>query len=101
MSLGKIGIDFNNATSGVLAIGATSVTAALPANCKLLGITTAGNCHFRITPAALATAVGTDPLLTPNSEIQVIVVPGDATNISIIQDGTATGNFSYFRVFEG
>jgi hypothetical protein len=95
-------IDFNNPSSANIALGAASVDAALPANCKLLGVTTTGNCHFRLGPG-VQTAVVTDPMLTPNSEIQIIVVPGDATHIAVIQDGQTpnTGNFNFFRVAQG
>lgn len=100
--LNQLAIDFNNPSSANIALGAASVSAALPANCKLLGVTTTGNCHFRLGLAGLA-AVVTDPMLTPNSEIQIIVVPGDATNIAVIQDGQTpnTGNFNFFRVMNG
>jgi hypothetical protein len=44
-------------------------------------------------------------MLTPNSEIQVIVVPGDATNISAILDTSAgaptTPFLSFFKVAQG
>lgn len=100
MATQTINIDFNNPSSNTIALGAVA-GAALPANTKLLGITTTGNCHFRLGVAGV-TATITDPLLTPNSEIQVLVVPGDATNISVIADAQTpnTGVFSFFRVFE-
>ena len=96
--ISTINLDFNNPIGGVLVVGAASVTSAIPAGTKVLGIATAANCHFRLTTAALATAVGTDPLLNANAGIVYLNVPGDATNISVIQDGTSAGNFSYFKV---
>lgn len=100
MASSKYRIDFANAVT--VALGAGSATAALPANSQLVGVSTTGNCHFRISAAAQATAILTDPLLTPNSEIQILRLDGTDTNISAIQDATTpnTGVLSCFRVFE-
>lgn len=99
----KFKIDY--ATAVNISLSATSATAVLPANTQLVGVTTTANCRFRFSTAALATAVATDPLLTPNSEIQVLRIEYDVdTNVSAILDasaGTPTSpSISIFRVFE-
>lgn len=99
MSQSQYRIDYANA--GVLALGSTSVTATLPINRELFMVVSAGNAHFRISPAAQATAVATDPMVTAGGDTLIVRInPGVETNISAIQDGSATGNLSYFPVFE-
>lgn len=102
MSLGKYTIDYASAVN--LTLTATSSTVALPANSQLVGVSTAFNARFRISPLAQATSVATDPLLTPNSEIQIIRVGGYDTNISAILDLSVTPAanqfLSCFRVYE-
>jgi hypothetical protein len=99
MALQKLKIDFLGIAPAVITLSASSQTVVLPAGIELLGISTTSNCHFRVTPAAQATALASDPLLTPNSEIQILKINPVDTNLSVIWD-TAVGNFSYFRVFE-
>lgn len=99
--LNQMFIDFNNPTSGNLAIGAAAVSAPLPANTKILGITTVANAHIRLGNASVV-AVVTDPLVMPQSQIVFLTVPGDATTISAIQDPATpnTGNLNFFSVKE-
>lgn len=98
MAMQKFRIDY--ATAINIAVGATSATGVIPSNSQLIGVTCDIPCRFRVSSAAQATAIATDPLLTPNSEIQVIRLEGTDTNVSVIADPTATGNLSVFRVFE-
>lgn len=102
MASSKFRIDYASAIN--LTLTATSATAALPANSQLIGVSTNTNARFRVSPAAQATAVVTDPLLTPNSEIQILRIEGTDTNISAILDPlisvVANLSLSCFRVFE-
>lgn len=102
MSMSKFRIDY--ATAVNLTLTAASATVALPANSQLIGVTTNVNARFRVSPAAQAVAVAADPLLTPNSEIQIIRLEGYDTNISALLDLSVTPAanqfLSCFRVFE-
>lgn len=98
MSMSKFRIDY--ATAINIAFTVASATGTIPANSQLIGVTCDVACRFRVSSAAQATAVATDPLLTPNSEIQIIRLEGTDTNVSAIGDPTAGGNLSVFRVFE-
>jgi hypothetical protein len=102
MSSNKFSIDYASAIN--ITLTATSATAVLPANSQLVGVTSNVNARFRVSPLALATSVATDPLLTPNSEIQIIRIGGADTNISAILDTSVTPAaaqfLSCFRVFE-
>jgi hypothetical protein len=98
MSMSKFRIDY--ATAINIAFTSASVTGVIPANSQLIGITCDVPCRFRVSPLAQAVAVATDPLLTPNSEIQIIRLEGTDTNVSAIADPTTGGNLSVFRVFE-
>lgn len=87
--------------AGVLALGAASVSAALPAGTECIALSASGNGHFRFTNGA-GTAVATDPMITASSQIQTFKLPGSITwTLSVIQDGSSTGNVSYFPVYEG
>lgn len=93
-------IDFDG-SAGNLAIGASSVSVALPANTELLGLSCTGNCHFHISSGA-AVATVADPVLTSSGGIIVLRISGIPTPfIAVIQDGAATGNFNFFRVKNG
>lgn len=100
--MGKFNIDYASAVN--ITLTATSATAVLPANSQLVGVTSNVNARFRISPLAQATSVAGDPLLTPNSEIQIIRISGSDTNISAILDLSVTPAanqyLSCFRVFE-
>lgn len=87
--------------AGFLAIGAASVSAALPAGTECIVLSASGNAHFRLTVGA-STAVATDPMITSNSQMQTFKLnPTQTWTLSIIQDGASTGNVSYFPVYEG
>lgn len=103
--LDKTVIDFSvsgQASSGVIALGATAVPAALPAQTELLLLTCTGNAHFR---AGLTTsspvAVATDPMVTAGICLVVKLDPSLAYTLSVIQDASSTGNLSWVRVMEG
>lgn len=100
--MGKFNIDYASAVN--ITLTATSATAVLPANSQLVGVTSNVNARFRISPLAQAISVAGDPLLTPNSEIQIIRISGSDTNISAILDLSVTPAanqyLSCFRVFE-
>lgn len=102
--LDKTIIDFSEsgqASSGVIAIGAASVSAAVPANTELLMLTsTAAGAHFRI-GVGTQTALAADPMVTAGITLVVKLDPSLSYNLAAIQDGSATGNLSYFRVYEG
>lgn len=100
MALDKMRLDMAAGSSGVIAIGAASVSAALPASTELIALSSSGNAHFRFSSGA-STAVATDPMITSNSQIQLFKLdPSVAITLSAIQDGASTGNLSWFRVFE-
>ena len=87
-------------SANTVALGATSADIAIPAGSEFVGISTTGNCHFRI-GSGVQTAVATDPLITPNSEIQVVRVTGiPSPHIAVIQDAVTpnTGVLSVFKV---
>lgn len=87
--------------AGNLVIGAASVSVTLPVGIECLALSTAANCHFRITNGA-STAVATDPLITASSQIQTFKLPSNIVwTLSAIQDGASAGNLNYFPVFEG
>jgi hypothetical protein len=102
MASSKFNIDYASAVN--LTLTASSATVALPINSQLIGVTTNVNARFRVTPLAQATAVAADPLLTPNSEIQIIRIGGSDTNVSAVLDLSVTPAanqfLSCFRVFE-
>lgn len=87
--------------AGVLALGAASVSATLPANTETVVLSSSGNAHFRFTQGA-SSAVATDPMITSNSQMQTFRLPANVIwTLSIIQDAASTGNLSYFPVYEG
>lgn len=86
---------------GNLVIGAASVSVTLPVGIECLALSTAANCHFRLTQGA-STAVATDPMITASSQIQTVKLPANIIwTLSAIQDGASAGNLNYFPVFEG
>ena len=102
MATSKFNIDYASAVN--LVVSGTSATVALPPNSQLIGVSVNVPVRFRISPAAQATAILTDPLITPNSEIQILRIEGKDTNISAILDpltaAVANQAVSCFRVFE-
>jgi hypothetical protein len=103
--LGKFKIDFLQSAPVSIPLSTSSATAVIPSGSRLIGLTTTANCRFRITPLAQAVAVATDPLLTPNSEIQIFRIDESMdTNVSAILDLSITApqvpTLSIFRVFE-
>lgn len=102
MASSKFFIDYASAVN--IALTATSATVALPTNSQLVGVSVNAAARFRISPAAQATAIATDPLITPNSEIQILRLAGADTNISAVLDLSVTPvanlALSCFRVME-
>jgi hypothetical protein len=102
----KVKIDYATAVS--IALSGTSGTAALPVvpnvGGNLFAVSCSATCRFRISPAAQATAVATDPMITPNAPVLIVRADGADTNISAILDasaGTPTSpSLSICRVFE-
>ena len=87
------------ATSANLTLGASSVSAAIPANTELLAIACTGNCHFA-TGQGSATATVTSPLLLVNAGVVIIRVNYGDNFIAAIQDAGSTGIFNFCKVTE-
>jgi hypothetical protein len=103
MSLQTLILDFDG-TAATLAIGASSVSVAVPANSELVAISATGNAHFHFGDGS-ATATNADPVITPNSGMLIVRFPPAATGqtkyFAIIQDGASTGNVNICRVKQG
>lgn len=103
--LDKTIVDFSEsglAGSGVVAVGATSTSAALPAATELLMLTcSATSAHFRC-GVGTQTAVVTDPMITSGIVLVIKLNPTLQYNLAVIGDtGVTTGLVAFCRVMEG
>ena len=84
------------AATVTVAIGAASVSTALPTDSAVVRVANPVAAHFSFTTGA-GTAVATDPLL-PTMSSEFFTVPVGATFINMIQEGAVTGTATVTRM---
>lgn len=82
-------------TTANVAIGAASVTSALPAGAQIVRIASNAKCFFKFGGVAV-TATGTDSMFPLG--VELFVVPVGATYIAAIQDGAVTGSLNITKM---